>query len=141
MEDTPSSRKVAAAPALVIESDFFMAGELRAVLEDLGLAYSVVSSAERALPVVQEESFSLAIFSGKSFGDLAVRVAAELRERNPRIPLVLLCSPDWLQRLKDPGALAGALFIPPPVKSSAIRRRIMEALGVAESDQSGTTMT
>jgi len=141
MEDTPSSRKVAAAPALVIESDFFMAGEIRAVFEDLGLPFSVVSSVERAQSVVTEGVFSIAIFSGKCVGDLGVRIAAELRERNERIPLILLCAHDRLQRLTDPGPFSSALFIPPPIKTSEIRRRVMDALGLADTDQSGTTIS
>lgn len=140
MRRTDTGHRVAAPPALLIENDFFMAGELNAVLEDLGLEVRIIPTSDRALALTREMKFSVAIFGARSIGDADVRVAAQLRELNPGIPLLLLCARAFLDRLDHPGELARATHLDRPVRMSDVRRKVMESLGIADSDQSGTTI-
>jgi DNA-binding NtrC family response regulator len=135
-----SRRNVVAPPALVIEKDFFLVGELCALLEELGLDVRVFPDAHQALESARERRFCLAILGAKAPGDPDVRLAAQLKAVHPDIPLVLLCAPAAVNKLSDPGALAQAIHVELPVKVAAIRKTVMDSLGIADSDKSGTTI-
>ncbi len=132
--------RVIAQPTLVIESDFFMQGELRSLLEEIGLEVQLSPTAEEAIPRAREATFSLAILDPKGIGASDVHLACHLRERNDTIPLILLSPPSDLLKVSDPGPLSRAIHVPKPLRRSQIRGVILEALGLSDTDQPGTTI-
>ena len=140
INNKPSERSIAVAPVLVVESDFFLSGEIRAVLEEIGLTVHLAPTSDAALPWAKEQAFSLAILDPKGVGDADARVARKLMEQNPAIRLILLFPLEHLQRVENPEPFAKAIHLPKPFRSHVFRTTVLSVMGIADSDQPGTTL-
>lgn len=140
MNDRATDRHVPVAPVLVVESDFFLSGEIRAVLEELGLEVHLAPTSEKALPWAKDQAFSLAVLDPKGVGDIDGTLAHALRERNSAIRMILLFPPEQLKRVRHASSLENAVHLAKPVRSNQLRSAIMSAMGFADTDQPGTTI-
>ncbi len=127
-------------PVLLVESDFFLSGEIRALLEETGLEVRLAGSAREALPWAGVQALSLAVIDAKAPGEAEVRLAEALRESNPKIPLVLLFSPEALEKGARSRPLAGTIHVPKPFRMHSLHGILLEAMGLTQSDQPGTTI-
>jgi DNA-binding NtrC family response regulator len=123
-----------------VEADFFLQGELRAVLEEVGLGVVVVPSVEQALPLVRDSRFSLAVLGSRSITSRDVRLAILLREGNPSIPFILHASSSDRLKESEQGPLTGASSFPKPFRVAKFRSLVVDVLGLTETDRPGTTI-
>jgi DNA-binding NtrC family response regulator len=140
VSETKSRHTVPASPVLVVESDFFLSGEIQGVLDEIGLNVQMAPTTDAACAMAGSQAFSLAILDPKAAGDDEARLARLLRERNPAIGLILLFPPEGLLRLGNPEPLAKAVHLPKPFRSHALRTAVLSVMGLDATDQPGTTI-
>lgn len=126
-------------PAVVVEGDFFLSGEIRALLEEMGLEVNLVASCEEAFRAAEGHAFSVAVLDPHSGDEAEPRLAEKLREKNPNIPIVVLSS-DSSDKTGDAGPFKGATHLPKPFRIHQLRTIVLGALGFADTDQPGTTL-
>lgn len=117
--DGETERKVVSPPVLLTGFGFLQGEDLRADLEDLGLEVRLASTSEEALRWAKERIFCLAIFGARSSPELEGAIIAELRTFNPKTPLLMAGRSSRL---------------------SELRRRVLDLLGIAETDEPGSTL-
>ena len=139
-EPNGSGRRIVCPPVLLIADDFLRADILRGDIEELGLKVHVVPVMDPFPAGSLEVRFSLAIFSIRALTDRERRIAAELRAADPRIPILVLHGENRPDLSIDPGPFAGALLLDRRDRFLSCRAAIFSILGVADSDESGTTI-
>jgi two-component system NtrC family response regulator len=122
---------------LIVDDDPSVTASLALLLKQNGLATQSVSSPEKALAALSRETFSLVLqdmnFSRATDGDEGIGLLDRIRERHPRLPVILITAWGSIP-LAVAGMRAGAAdFITKPWSNAQVIQAVKTALALAGS--------
>jgi DNA-binding NtrC family response regulator len=128
---------------LIVDDDPSVTASLALVLKQNGLATQSASSPEKALAALAAEPFALVLqdmnFSRATDGDEGLALLQRIRERHPRLPVILITAWGSIP-LAVAGMRAGAAdFITKPWSNAQVIQAVKTALALAIGDDAPDT--
>src|SRR5580765_8482391 len=128
---------------LIVDDDPSVTASLALVLKQNGMATRSASSPEQALAALAAEPFSLVLqdmnFSRATDGDEGLALLERIRERHPRLPVILITAWGSIP-LAVAGMRAGAAdFITKPWSNAQVIQAVKTALALAVGDDAPET--
>lgn len=133
---------------LIIDDDASVVASLSLLLKQAGYRSQSAATPERALKLIESESFALALqdmnFSRQTSGEEGIELLKQIKARRPNLPVVLITAWGSIS-LAVQGVRAGASdFITKPWTHQQIIQAVNTALGLAAAQSSrpaGSTLT
>lgn len=133
---------------LIIDDDASVVASLSLLLKQAGYRSQSAATPERALKLIESESFALALqdmnFSRQTTGEEGLELLKQIKARRPNLPVVLITAWGSIS-LAVQGVRAGASdFITKPWTHQQIIQAVNTALGLAAAQSSrpaGSTVT